>query len=59
MKITKMLIICIAGIAALVGAATAIFVFRGEISDFLLSMKEKYLGHKSCGCEEFTDFADM
>ena len=58
MKLTRTLILCVAGIAALVGAVTAIIIFRGEISDFLMSMKEKYLHSKSCDCEEFTDFAD-
>ena len=59
MKVSRVLILCIAGVAALIGAATAIMFFRNDIADFLASMKEKYLGHKKCDCEEFTDFADM
>ena len=59
MKITKTLIFCIAGIAALIGAATAILIFRDEIVDFIVSMKEKYLDRKSCCCDESDDFADL
>jgi len=59
MKITKALILGVACVAALVGAATAIIIFRGEITDFFLSMKEKFLGSGDCCCGESGDFEDM
>ena len=59
MKVTKVLLLCIAGIAALVGAATAIVIFRGEITDFIMSMKGKYFGDGGCcSGDDSSDFAD-
>jgi hypothetical protein len=56
----KKLIICAVGAGiALIAAVTAIIIFRNEIIDFFLGLKDAIEDKKFSRRTEFADYADM
>ena len=59
MKGTKLLLCAVCAFVTVVAAITAIIIFRNEIAEFFIDVKEKIEINKFRRNDEYADYADI